>query len=76
MIENLKSNINNGYIVPSSIVIGNGKPTDVRFQCDNIADFESMKTTTGTELRYDGLVTYEKSSKRLMLCKANGLNWI
>ena len=66
--------MDNGYMIPSSIAVGSGEATDIRCVCDTVEDFKAFLDTTGMELRYEGLVTYEKVNKRLMVYEGNN-NW-
>jgi hypothetical protein len=66
--------MDNGYMIPSSVAVGSGEATDIRCVCDTVEDFKAFLDTTGMELRYEGLVTYEKVNKRLMVYEGNN-NW-
>ena len=64
------------YPIPSQVAIMNGTdPIDVRFTCDTVADFQTA-ANEGLELRYDGLVTYEKTTQKLKLCKYDGASYV
>ena len=65
--------MDNGYMIPSSISVGSGEATDIRCVCDTVEDFKSFLDTTGMELRYEGLVTYEKVNKLLKVYKGNDI---
>ena len=63
------SEIDNSYPIPSQVAIMSGnEPVDMRQTCDTVKDFEKFKTDTGMELRYGGLITYEKSTKLFKGC--------
>ena len=64
----------NGYMIPTSVAVGSGEATDIRCVCDTVEDFKAFLDTTGMELRYEGLVTYENVNKRLMVYEGNN-NW-
>ena len=63
--------MDNGYMIPSSIAVGSGEATDIRCVCDTVEDFRTFLDSTGMELRYEGLVTYEKINKLLKVYKGN-----
>ena len=63
--------MDNGYMIPTSVAVGSGEATDIRCVCDTVEDFKSFLDTTGMELRYEGLVTYEKINKLLKVYKGN-----
>ena len=63
--------ISNGYIIPTSVAVGSGEATDIRCVCDTVEDFKAFLDTTGMELRYEGLVTYEKVNKLLKVYKGD-----
>ena len=63
--------MDNGYMIPSSIAVGSGEATDIRCVCDTVEDFRTFLDSTGMELRYEGLVTYEKVNKLLKVYKGN-----
>ena len=64
--------IDKSYPIPSQIAIMSGnEPVDIRQTCDTVDDFEKFKSDTGMELRYDGLVTYEKATKLFKGCIEN-----
>ena len=61
--------IDKSYPIPSQIAVMSGnEPLDMRQVCDTVDDFEKFKSETGMELRYGGLITYEKSTK-LFICE-------
>ena len=66
--------IDNGYMIPTSVAVGSGEATDIRCVCDTVEDFKAFLDTTGMDLKYEGLVTYEKVNKRLMVYEGNN-NW-
>ena len=66
--------MDNGYMIPTSVAVGSGEATDIRCVCDTVEDFKAFLDATGMELRYEGLVTYEKVNKRLMVYEGNN-NW-
>ena len=70
---NFKESISNGYIMPTSIANGSGEAIDVRCVCDTVEDFKSFLDDTGMELRYEGLITYEKVNKLLKVYKGNDM---
>ena len=63
--------MDNGYMIPTSVAVGSGEATDIRCVCDTVEDFKSFLDTTGMELRYEGLVTYEKVNKLLKVYKGD-----
>ena len=63
--------MDNGYMIPSSISVGSGEATDIRCVCDTVEDFKTFLSTTGMDLRYEGLVTYEKVNKLLKVYKGD-----
>ena len=64
--------IDNSYPIPSQVAIMSGnEPIDMRQTCDTVEDFEKFKTETGMELRYGGLITYEKNTKLFKGCIEN-----
>ena len=66
------SEIDKSYPIPTSVAIMSGdEPIDIRQTCDTVEDFEKFKNETGMELRYAGLVTYEKSTKIFKGCTEN-----
>ena len=75
----LLGKIDNAYGVPSQIAILNGfDPIDVRYVCDSVTDFQDAVDNYSFEMRYEGLVTYEKTTGKLKLCKGNassGFTW-
>ena len=66
--------MDNGYMIPTSVAVGSGEATDIRCVCDTVEDFKTFLDVTGMELRYEGLVTYEKVNKRLMVYEGSN-NW-
>ena len=68
---NFSQSISNGYIMPTSIAIGSGEAIDVRCVCDTVKDFKDFLDATEMELRYEGLITYEKASKMIKVYKGN-----
>lgn len=78
MAKDFLSEIDNSYIIPSQILVGNGDdPVDVRQTCDTVDDFQDI-ADLGMELRYDGLITYEKDTGLWKGCrkKGNAFEWI
>ena len=65
--------MDNGYMIPSSIAVGSGEATDIRCVCDTVEDFKTFLDATDMELRYEGLVTYEKTSKTLKFYKGDDI---
>ena len=63
--------MDNGYMIPTSVAVGSGEAADIRCVCDTVEDFKTFLDTTGMELRYEGLVTYEKVNKLLKVYKGN-----
>lgn len=60
---NLVENFDKAYSIPSSLIVtGEGKPTDIRQTCDTVQDFENFLSQTGMDIRYPGLITYEKET--------------
>ena len=68
---NFSQSISNGYIMPTSIAIGSGEAIDVRCVCDTVKDFKDFLDATEMELRYEGLITYEKANKMIKVNKGN-----
>ena len=68
---NFSESISNGYIMPTSIAIGSGEAIDVRCVCDTVKDFKDFLDVTEMELRYEGLITYEKANKMIKVYKGN-----
>ena len=62
---NFTQKIDNSYMIPTSVAVGSGEATDIRCVCDTVEDFKAFLDTTGMDLRYEGLVTYEKNNKTL-----------
>lgn len=79
-MKNFISEIDKSYPIPSQIAIMSGsEPVDMRQVCDTVDDFENFKNETGMELRYAGLVTYEKSTKIFKGCIENedgSFSWV
>ncbi len=76
-MKDFKSYIVDAYAIPREIVISDGSPTDIRAWCDTVDDFELFLQETGMELRYDGLISKERSGgKRLMLCSGSSGAWV
>ena len=73
MAKDFQNSIDNGYMVSTSIVVGDATPTDIRCVCDTVADFQTFFESTEFEIRYEGLVTYEKENSRLMVY--DGTQW-
>ena len=63
--------ISNGYIMPTSIAIGSGEAIDIRCVCDTVEDFKTFFDATGMDLRFEGLITYEKTNKVIKVYKGN-----
>ena len=67
------------YRVPATITINTGaEPTDIRNTCDYTEDWDTL-AVMGLDVRYDGLITYEISSKKWKGCIANdagGFDWV
>ena len=64
--------IDKSYPIPSQIAVMSGdEPIDMRQTCDSIEDFEKFKSDTGMELRYAGLITFEKSTGIFKGCIEN-----
>lgn len=63
--------MDNGYMIPTSVAVGSGEATDIRCVCDTVEDFKTFLDTTDMELRYEGLITYEKVNKLLKVYKGN-----
>ena len=68
---NFTQSIDNGYVIPTSVAVGSGEPTDIRCVCDTVEDFKAFLDATEMELRYEGLITYEKVNKLLKVYKGN-----
>ena len=68
---NFTQSIDNSYMIPTSISVGSGEPTDIRCVCDTVEDFKSFLDATGMELRYEGLITYEKTNKMIKVYKGD-----
>ena len=79
-MRNFIAEIDKAYPIPSQIAIMSGnEPIDMRQVCDTVDDFEKFKSETGMELRYEGLITYEKSTKLFKGCIENedgSFSWI
>lgn len=63
--------MDSGYMIPTSVAIGSGEPTDIRCVCDTVEDFKDFFDVTSMDLRYEGLITYEKETKKLKVYKGN-----
>ena len=64
--------IDKSYPIPSQIAIMSGnEPIDMRQTCYSVEDFEKFKSDTGMELRYAGLITFEKSTGIFKGCIEN-----
>ena len=63
--------MDNGYMIPTSVAVGSGEAADIRCVCDTVEDFKAFLDATEMELRYEGLVTYEKVNKLLKVYKGN-----
>ena len=71
-MKDFVAEIDKSYPIPSQIAMMSGdEPIDMRQVCDTVDDFENFKTETGMELRYGGLITYEKSTKLFKGCIEN-----
>lgn len=74
------SEIDKSYPIPSQIAIMSGdEPIDMRQVCDTVDDFEKFKSETGMELRYSGLITFEKSTGIFKGCikdDEGGFSWV
>lgn len=65
--------IDKSYPIPSQIsIMSDSEPLDMRQTCDTVEDFEIFKNNTGMELRYAGLVTFEKSTNIFKGCIEDG----
>lgn len=73
-MKNFQDYVDNGYILPTSVVISNGKETDIRDTCSTVQDFETFFQNTGMELRYGGMVTFEMETGRFMGAREIGPN--
>lgn len=63
-LRNLVENFDKAYSIPSSLIVtGEGKPTDIRQTCETVKDFEDFLSQTGMDIRYPGMITYEKSTR-------------
>lgn len=72
MARDFISQLDKSYNIPSQVFISDtDKPIDMRQICDTVLDFETFFETTGMELRYDGLITYEKQNKLFKGCRVN-----
>lgn len=72
MAKDFVNKLDSCYPIPyEAMVMSGNSPMDTRFTCDNVSDFDSI-ATAGMEIRYDGLITYEKESKKLLCCKKEG----
>ena len=63
--------MDNGYMIPTSVAVGSCEPTDIRCICDTVEDFKNFLDVTGMDLRYEGLITYEKTNKLLKTYKGD-----
>lgn len=74
------SEIDKSYPIPTQIAIMSGdEPIDMRQTCDTVEDFEKFKTETGMELRYAGLITFEKDTGIFKGCVKNedgSFSWV
>ena len=67
--------IDKSYPIPSQVAVMSGdEPLDMRQTCETVDDFENFKLRTGMELRYPGLITFEKSTGLFKGCIKNGQN--
>lgn len=73
MAKDFQLSIDSGYIVSTSVAIGDANPTDIRCVCDTVEDFQTFYDSTEFEIRYEGLITYELENKRLMVY--DGAEW-
>ena len=67
--QSLRQKMNNAITVDNYMFIMNSNPNDVRQTCDTVDEFQEIKSTTGLELRYDGLITFERKTKLWKGCK-------
>lgn len=78
-MKNFIAEIDKSYPIPSQIAIMSGdEPIDMRQVCDTVDDFENFKSETGMELRYEGLITFEKNTGIFKGCIKNddGFSWV
>lgn len=69
MASNFFNKIENSFMFPSSICVSSGnEPIDARNTCETVEDFQEI-ADMGMELRYDGLITYETSTKLWKGCR-------
>lgn len=72
----LFSKIDKAYPIPSQVAIMNGyDPSDYRAVCDSVSDFQDVLDNHGFEIRYEGLITYEKSTSTFKGCKKVNNQW-
>lgn len=79
-VRDLINDFENSYTIASPISIaGSKKPTDIRQVCETVADFDEFFAATGMDLRFEGLVTYEKNNNRFLGYKTledGSLGWV
>ena len=63
--------MDNGYMIPTSVAVGSGEAADIRCVCDTVEDFKTFLDANEMDLRYEGLITYEKANKLLKVYKGN-----
>lgn len=69
MARDFITEITRCYPISNQIMIQtSNEPANLRDWCDTVEDFE-VASKRGLELRYDGLLTYEKTSKRWLGCR-------
>ena len=73
MAKDFISEMDRSYTVPTQLAIqAERTPTDMRFNCHTVADFETI-AQEGMEMRYHGLITTETATGLTKICKeSNG----
>ena len=77
-MKDFREYVDTAYAIPSSIVITDGSSSlDIRQWCDSVDDFQLFYESTGMELRYDGLVTFERDTHLWRMCRHDALaGWV
>lgn len=77
-MKDFRDYVSTAYAIPTSILITDGSSSlDVRQWCDRVDDFQLFFENTGMELRYDGLVTFERETRLWRMCRYEELfGWV
>lgn len=76
MTKDFISELDKSYSIPKQLAIQSEKtPTDMRFNCDTIEDFQTI-ADAGMEIRYHGLITTETSTGLTKVCKLVDGNFV